>query len=206
MMKNFCIIWFLNIRKNLQRLDIIRYSTDMEMRSAVFMGMIRTTSQRWLQSRQTLTRTTDGALTRNIHRARRTESYVDAKSPANLIDSWMVGWKAVVDAGTDYIMTNNNVGITDGVQGYMDPATYSILRDDLGYDGVICLDWPLDLSSIMGFTGVNSEGVDISTLSEVERYALILNTGIDMFSCTESLKVLTLNLTRKKSCAVPTRI
>ncbi len=115
-------------------------------------------------------------------------AYVDAKSPANLIDSWMVGWQAVVDAGTDYIMTNNNEGITDGVQGYMDPATYSLLRDDLGYDGVICLDWPLDISRIMGFTGVNSDGIDISTLSEVERYALILNTGIDMFSCTGVVK------------------
>ena len=115
-------------------------------------------------------------------------AYVNAKSPANLIDSWMVGWQAVVDAGTDYIMTNNNEGITDGVQGYMDPATYSLLRDDLGYDGVICLDWPLDINSIMGFTGVNSDGVDISTLSEVERYALILNTGIDMFSCAGVIK------------------
>ncbi len=111
-------------------------------------------------------------------------AYVDAKSPADLIDSWMVGWKAVVDAGTDYIMTNNNIGITDGVQGYMDKATYDLLREDLGYDGVVCLDWPLDLKAIMGFTGVTAEGVDISTLSEVERYALILNAGVDMFSCT----------------------
>ena len=39
-------------------------------------------------------------------------SYVAAKSPANLIDSWMIGWKAAVDAGTQYIMTNNNVGVT----------------------------------------------------------------------------------------------
>lgn len=111
-------------------------------------------------------------------------AYVDAKSPADLIDSWLVGWKAVVDAGTDYIMTNNNVGVTDGVQGYMDKATYSILREDLGYDGVVCLDWPLDISRIMSNTGITDEGVDISTLSEVERYALILNAGIDMFSCT----------------------
>ena len=53
-------------------------------------------------------------------------SYVAAKSPANLIDSWMVGWKAVVDAGTQWIMCNNNVGVTPGLQGYMDKATYDI--------------------------------------------------------------------------------
>ena len=110
-------------------------------------------------------------------------AYVNAKSPANLIDSWMVGWQAVVDAGTDYIMTNNNVGVTDGVQGYMDKDTYDILREDLGYEGVVCLDWPLDISRIMSNTGVTSDGVDISTLSAVERYAMILNAGVDMFSC-----------------------
>ena len=55
-------------------------------------------------------------------------SYIKAKSPADLIDSWMVGWKAVVDAGTHYIMTNNNIGVTDGVQGYMDKDTYSISK------------------------------------------------------------------------------
>ena len=111
-------------------------------------------------------------------------SYTAARSPADLIDSWMVGWKAVVDAGTQWIMTNNNVGVTGNtLQTYMDKDTYSLLRDDLGYEGIICLDWPLDISRIMGLTGTTSDGVDVSTLSAVERYALILNTGIDMFSC-----------------------
>ena len=111
-------------------------------------------------------------------------SYTAARSPADLIDSWMVGWKAVVDAGTQWIMTNNNVGVTGNtLQTYMDKDTYSLLRDDLGYEGIICLDWPLDISRIMGLTGTTSDGVDVSTLSAVERYALILNTGIDVFSC-----------------------
>lgn len=110
-------------------------------------------------------------------------AYVKAKSPADLLDSWMIGWQAVVDAGTDYIMTNNNEGVTPGVQGYMDKDTYDILREDLGYEGVVCLDWPLDISRIMGNTGVTSDGTDISTLSATERYAMILNAGVDMFSC-----------------------
>lgn len=110
-------------------------------------------------------------------------SYAAAKSPADLLDSWMIGWQAVVDAGTDYIMTNNNEGITPGVQGYMDKDTYDILREDLGYEGVVCLDWPLDISWIMENTGVTSDGTDISTLSATERYAMILNAGVDMFSC-----------------------
>ncbi len=111
-------------------------------------------------------------------------SYIDAKSPADLIDSWKIGWQAAIDAGTQYIMTNNNVGVTDGVQGYMDKATYDILRNDLGYDGVVCLDWPLGDNRLMNQTGILSDGTDISTLSLVERYALILNAGVDMFSCS----------------------
>lgn len=110
-------------------------------------------------------------------------AYVAAKSPADLIDSWMVPWKAAVDAGTRWIMTNNNVGVTPGLQGYMDKHTYDILRNDLGYEGVVCLDWPLSVNSIMTKTGVTQEGVDVSTLSAVERYAMILNAGVDMFSC-----------------------
>ena len=111
-------------------------------------------------------------------------SYANAKSPANLIDSWKIGWQAVVDAGTQFIMTNNNIGVTPGVQGYMDKDTYDILRYELGYDGVVCLDWPLGDSSLMSKTGILRDGTDISTLSLVERYALILNAGVDMFSCS----------------------
>lgn len=110
-------------------------------------------------------------------------AYVNAKSPADLIDSWLVGWKAVVDAGTQWVMTNNNVGVTPGVQSYMDKDTYDILRDTLGYTGVVCLDWPLDIGSLMSKTGILADGTDISTLNAVERYALILNAGVDMFSC-----------------------
>ena len=65
-------------------------------------------------------------------------SYTAARSPADLIDSWMVGWKAVVDAGTQWVMTNNNVGVTGNtLQTYMDKDTYALLRDELGYEGII---------------------------------------------------------------------
>lgn len=111
-------------------------------------------------------------------------SYIAAKSPADLIDSWKIGWQAAIDAGTQFIMTNNNIGVTDGVQGYMDKDTYDILRNELGYDGVVCLDWPLGDSRLMTQTGILRDGTDISTLSLVERYALILNAGVDMFSCS----------------------
>lgn len=111
-------------------------------------------------------------------------AYVNATSPANLLDSWLVGWKAAVDNGTRWIMTNNNVGITPGVQTYFDKDTYDLLREELGYDGIVCTDWPLDASRILSATGVTRDGVDISTLDLAERYAMIMNAGIDMFSCS----------------------
>jgi len=109
-------------------------------------------------------------------------AYTAARSPADLIDSWLIAWKAVVDAGTQWIMTNNNKGVNGTLITFFDKDTYSILRDQLGYDGVICLDWPMDISSMMNQTGVTSDGVDVSTLGAAERYALILNVGVDMLS------------------------
>lgn len=115
-------------------------------------------------------------------------SYSAARSPADLIDSWMVGWKAVVDAGTQWIMTNNNVGVTGNtLQTYMDKDTYDLLRNELGYEGIICLDWPLDADDLLAKTGITSDGIDVSTLTLGELYVLILNAGIDMFSCSSAV-------------------
>ena len=115
-------------------------------------------------------------------------SYAAARSPADLIDSWLVGWKAVVDAGTQWVMTNNSVGVTGNtLQTYMDKDTYTLLRDELGYEGIICLDWPLDSDDLLAKTGITSDGIDVSTLTLGERYVLILNTGIDMISCSSAV-------------------
>ena len=109
--------------------------------------------------------------------------YASARSEADLIDSWMVGWKAVVDAGTQWIMTNNAEARTKGIQGFCDKETYKLLREDLGYNGIVCLDWPLSATQVMALSGVTSDGIDISTLTLGERYTLILDVGVDMFSC-----------------------
>jgi len=114
------------------------------------------------------------------------QAYIDAKSPADLLDSWLVGWKAVVDAGTQWVMTNLNVARTPDIPSYFDKVTYDILRNDLGYEGIVCMDWIVPISQLMEKTGFTADGIDISTLSAVERYALILNAGVDMLSahCT----------------------
>ncbi|MDR1598546.1 MAG: hypothetical protein LBS11_01495 [Oscillospiraceae bacterium] len=107
-------------------------------------------------------------------------SYSSAVSPANLTDSWMIGWKAAVDAGTSWIMTNNGTGLTPGVNVYFDTVTIGYLRDTLGYEGVIVTDWPLFMASPTG-AGITAEGKDLSQMTAGELYTQILETGVDQF-------------------------
>lgn len=109
-------------------------------------------------------------------------NFAGAQSPANLWESWMVPWQAVIDADTQWIMLNKGPGLTPGVQVYMDEVSMSYLRNELGFDGIACLDWPLDIGTLMSQTGITADGVDISTLSATEIYALMLNVGVDVFS------------------------
>ena len=106
-------------------------------------------------------------------------NYANAKSPANLLDSWMVGWQAAVDAGTSWIMLNNGTALNNCNVCY-DSETMSILRDELGYDGIVVTDWPLFLSEPSA-TGTTPEGEDLSQMSIGELYTTILEAGVDQF-------------------------
>lgn len=108
-------------------------------------------------------------------------SYANAVSPANLVDSWMVGWKAAVDAGTSFIMLNNGHGLNDCDVMY-DSETLGILRNDLGYDGIVVTDWPLFLAEPSA-EGTTPEGQDLSTMSVGELYTTMLKAGVDQFGC-----------------------
>lgn len=107
-------------------------------------------------------------------------NYATGTSVAKLTESWMVGWKAAVDAGTSWVMTNNNEGLTPGVSVIFDSVTIGYLRDILGYDGVIVTDWPLFMSSPSA-TGITAEGKDLSEMTPGELYTQILEAGIDQF-------------------------
>jgi beta-glucosidase len=108
-------------------------------------------------------------------------NYSGAVSPADLLDSWMVGWKAAVDAGTSWVMMNHGTALNDCYTIY-DSETVSLLRDDLGYDGVIVTDWPMWVGTPSA-TGTTPEGEDLSTMNAGELYTTILKTGIDQFGC-----------------------
>ena len=66
-----------------------------------------------------------------------------------------------------------------------------LLRNQAGYDGVVCTDWGItdDPLGTMGSFGTRAHGVE--HLSETERYLRILSNGVDMFGgCSRKEPVL----------------
>lgn len=108
-------------------------------------------------------------------------NYDGAKSPADLLDSWMVGWQAAVDAGTSWVMMNHGKALNDCYTIY-DAETVSLLRDGLGYEGVIVTDWPMWVGTPSA-TGTTPDGRDLSQLTAGQLYTIILEAGVDQFGC-----------------------
>lgn len=105
-------------------------------------------------------------------------TYDTARSDADMLDNWIYPWKAAIEAGTEWIMTNSyNPGISDTVNVDYDEATMSYLRDTLGYDGIVLTDWGAmgnDMSK-----GVTADGVNLTAFTLAERYAWVINNGVD---------------------------
>lgn len=109
-------------------------------------------------------------------------SYSGAKSAANLLDSWLVGWKsAVIDNGSGWVMLNNG-SLLNNCNVCYDSESMAVLRETLGYDGCVVTDWPMWQQSPSA-SGITPEGVDLSTCSVGELYAIILNADVDQVGC-----------------------
>lgn len=109
-------------------------------------------------------------------------NYASAKSPANLVDSWLVGWKsAVIDNGSGWVMLNNGKMMNDCNVCY-DSESMAVLRQTLGYDGCVVTDWPMWMQSPSA-SGTTPEGLDLSTASVGELYATIFNADVDQVGC-----------------------
>ena len=101
-------------------------------------------------------------------------SFSGAKSVAENLDNYLYCWQAAIDAGAQWIMTNGT-GVGNLTVDY-DPESMSLLRDTLGYDGVVITDWG---AINTGANGITEDGVDLSQLSLVERYARMIGNGVD---------------------------
>ena len=112
-------------------------------------------------------------------------SFQNARSDAQTVDNWMTAWKIALESNPKWVMTNGyGTGLTNTVHVDYDKETMDYLRNTLGYDGIIVSDWGDQGDSNSGGTTV--DGVEILSLSIPERYAYVINNGLDQigaFAC-----------------------
>ena len=108
-----------------------------------------------------------------------------ARSVAQNFENWMVGWKAALSAGSEWVMTNcGGTGIGNTVDVKWDKATMSYLRDTLGFDGVVVTDWWAlggGPGSSGRMSGITAEGVDLGQQTIGWLYNEAMANGTDMF-------------------------
>lgn len=107
-------------------------------------------------------------------------------SPAESLENWLIPWRAAVDSGVGWVMTNNQgLGLSGQTLTDFDSYTISVLRDELGYTGVIITDWgSFGSHSPTGHaSGVTLEGVNLDDyqLDAGMLYTCMLTAGVDMF-------------------------
>lgn len=106
-------------------------------------------------------------------------SFADARSDAKLWENYMVPWKAAVQEGkTSTIMLNAGYGIEDNPI-YFDGITLGYLRNELGFEGVICTDWPLNMNAYD--ESYASDGRKVGDMTLGEKYTFMMECGIDQF-------------------------
>ena len=114
-------------------------------------------------------------------------SFGGARSVAQNFDNWMVGWKAALGAGAEWVMTNcGGTGITNTVDVKFDPVTMGYLRNELGFDGIVVTDWwPFGFGTSQ-ITGVTPDGVELGEQTFEWLFNECLKNGVDMFG-TETI-------------------
>lgn len=106
-------------------------------------------------------------------------SFAKARSVAQTVDNWMEPWKAVIEAGTDFIMCSTISGLGNNAGVVWDKESMDYLRDTLGYDGIVLTDWTEIAAWGKSATGITADGTDLSTLSLEELYGRMFSNGVD---------------------------
>ena len=115
-----------------------------------------------------------------------------ARSQAQNFENWMVGWKAALSAGSEWVMTNcGGTGIANTVDVKWDKETMNYLRNEIdlgdgkkGFDGVVVTDWWAlggGPSNPGRMSGITAEGVDLGQQTIGWLYNEALANGTDMF-------------------------
>ncbi|KAL4862620.1 beta-glucosidase C [Aspergillus spectabilis] len=109
--------------------------------------------------------------------------------PGHNFEEHLKPFKAAIAAGATEIMPYYSRPI--GTE--YDPIGFSfnkqivtdLLRDELGFDGIVVSDWGLITDTYIGTQYMPARAWGVEHLSELERAAMILNAGVDQFGGEE---------------------
>ena len=129
--------------------------------------------------------------------------FAKARSVAQNVDNWMVGWKAaLLEGGAEWVMTNcAGQGFSNTTDPKWDSETMGYLRNVLGFKGVVVTDW-WPLSATQTDPMPTLEGVMLKDQTIEWLYARAIELGTDVFGTrsfddaqsTEDMKARGLNL------------
>jgi len=105
--------------------------------------------------------------------------------PGDHFDYHLIPFAAAIEAGTASIMPYYGVpmGQTDEdvAMSYNKTIITTLLREQFGFDGVVCTDWGLITDLHMGDVVWPARAWGVEHLSEAERVLKVLQAGVDQF-------------------------
>lgn len=119
--------------------------------------------------------------------------------PGGRMAEHLVPFRAVIDAGTSQLMPYYGmpVGPEPAELGWEPvgfafnrPVITGLLREELGFDGIVCTDWGLITDSVIGGDPFPARAWGVEALTPAERMQRLLDAGCDQFggeSCVDLL-------------------
>lgn len=120
--------------------------------------------------------------------------------PGGRFDDHLVPFRRAVEVGTSALMPYYGmpIGLERGGEkieevgfGYNKQILTGLLRDELGYQGVICTDWGLVTRSVAFGKPLPARAWGVEHLSGLERVAKAIDAGVDQFGGEARIDLLT---------------
>jgi beta-glucosidase len=109
----------------------------------------------------------------------------NATYPGQNFDYHLIPFKAAIAAGARQMMPyySRPIGTEYDEVGFSfnKGIITDLLRDDLGFQGIVCSDWGLITDTVINGQDMPARAWGVEFLSELERAARVLNAGVDQF-------------------------
>ncbi len=119
--------------------------------------------------------------------------------PGGRFDDHLVPFRRAIEAGTSALMPyyGRPIGLELGGEaieevgfGYNKQILTGLLRDQLGFDGVICTDWGLITSTVVFGRPLPARAWGVEHLSELDRLVKIIDAGADQLGGEQRTELL----------------